>query len=144
MAGIKIYSITNPQGHVYIGQTKDIEKRISKYKRGSSNYCVKVKESINKNGFDSHSIKVLTELPVDTEPFIIDEYERFYITQYKSVGITMMNIYNGGKSGFSIPKKQKQKISNSLLGIKHTEERKKAVSDAVKIWWQKRKNLLCQ
>ena len=55
-----IYKITNPQGEVYIGRTKDIEKRIDLYSRYSTlRPQPKLWESFNCYGFNNHQIEII-------------------------------------------------------------------------------------
>ena len=59
MTGV-IYKITNPQGEVYIGRTKDIEKRIDLYSRYSTlRPQPKLWESFNCYGFNNHQIEII-------------------------------------------------------------------------------------
>jgi len=105
---IGIYKITSPSDKVYIGQSIDIDNRFYTYKRlikrsiGRSLY-----NSLLKYGFDSHEVKIIHELPSDVEQNILNEYERFYISQYKACGVKMMNLTDGGEGS---------------VGYKHTDE----------------------
>lgn len=92
-----IYKITNPEGHVYIGQSTDIAKRWSVHKcrsKGDGLYA-----SIRKYGIDLHKMEIIHELPIDCEKSILLGYEKLYVDQYKSCGISMLNIVEGGVIG---------------------------------------------
>lgn len=80
-----IYKITNPQGRIYIGQTKNIIKRISRYSKG---YCTSQKmlhASINKYGWDKHVIEIVYTCDYQ----FLDFWETHFITFYNSY-----NLYN--------------------------------------------------
>jgi len=74
---IGIYKVTNPDGEVYIGQSKDIEKRFYTHKVNSSNS--KLKESIKKHGANNHLFEVIEECSTD----LLIKRERFFIEIYK-------------------------------------------------------------
>ena len=56
-----IYKITNPKGAIYIGSSKHIEKRFAQYKNLRSNEQHKLRNSINKYGYENHNFEILEE-----------------------------------------------------------------------------------
>ena len=75
-----IYKITNPSGHIYIGQTKDLKKRFQYYQSKSCKCQVKLCNSIKKYGWDSHNIEILEA--VDVKKACVREI--YWIEQYKT------------------------------------------------------------
>jgi group I intron endonuclease len=108
---IGIYKITNPQGKVYIGQSKDIFARFHQYHREDKRSMgVKLAESIDKYGSDNHFYEIVEECDIT----LLDEREKFYINQLNT----------------------KENGLNSTIGgnglIQHSLESRRAISNARK------------
>ncbi|MGN1050579.1 MAG: GIY-YIG nuclease family protein [Selenomonadaceae bacterium] len=87
---IGIYRLTCDQtGKSYIGQSKDIRRRMWEHKRPNSMKNSELKKDILRYGFDSFKQEVLEECPIDR----LDEREKFYIAKYKPE----YNVSIGGK-----------------------------------------------
>jgi group I intron endonuclease len=56
-----IYKITSPSGRVYIGESKDIFKRVYYYKILSCKSQNKLYSSLKKHGWDSHIFEIIEE-----------------------------------------------------------------------------------
>lgn len=56
---IGVYKITNPSQDVYIGSSKDIQKRLSKHRRNSTNKLLKA--SIDKYGWEAHKKEIVLQ-----------------------------------------------------------------------------------
>lgn len=143
-----IYKITNPEGKVYIGLSKNIEKRWKQYKNRVGDSNKKLQESLKYLGYSNHlfEIKELIEYDISlTEQQnnkILRERERYWIKYYKSDNGGLNE--NGGGSGCgSHTSESKQKISEALknkpkpsdFGVnrkkwQHTEEYKEKVKNA--------------
>jgi len=79
---IGIYKITNPIGEVYIGQSKDINRRFLDYKRFTSlNIQKKLAKSFFYYGYLNHSFEILTEC----KPNELNNFENFYQLKYNSI-----------------------------------------------------------
>ena len=101
-----IYKITNPQGEVYIGRTKDLDQRMDLYSRYSTlPKQPKLFESFDLYGFKNHQIEVIE---------ITDNLniEAKYIEEYNSYN----NGFNSNKGGGG--------------PVTHNEETKKKISKA--------------
>lgn len=95
-----IYKITNPCGKIYIGQSKDIESRISRYKKLQ---CCKKQHllyrSFLKYGIENHSFEILEKGEYTKEE--LNSLEKEYIVKYNSFRKTNklgMNLKTGGDS----------------------------------------------
>jgi len=120
MEKIGIYKITSPSGKVYIGQSVDIEKRFKTYLRYSCKSQPKLLSSLRYHGSENHIYEILTicskeELPKQ-EKYFVDLLQTFN----SSHGL---NIRDGGGNQARLSDEQKEKISNSLKGVKHSQER---------------------
>lgn len=58
---IGIYKITSPSGKIYIGSSKNIDKRKEDYRYKRFKYQVKLKASINKYGWENHIFEIIEE-----------------------------------------------------------------------------------
>lgn len=145
--GSCIYKITSPSGRIYIGQSKNIEKRLSYY---SGLQCVeqrKIYASLVKYGWEKHTFEILETCSYSD----IDEREKYWISYYNSSSDANLNILHGGKGSAgrvwnrelrdklrdaNIGRKQSpETIQKRILantGKKRTEETKKKMSEASK------------
>jgi len=106
-----IYKITNPDGKVYIGQSKNIESRFYQHKNNSIN--IGLRESIEKYGVDNHSFEVIEKC----NPNKLLKREKFYIKKYKD---NIFNLEAGRPKSeptkvIRVPLHLKQEIANWLL-----------------------------
>lgn len=85
---IGIYKITNPEGSIYIGQSKDIDRRIYEHK-STAIYPGKslISESYKKYGADNHIFEVVEEC----EEHELNIKERYWQDRYIEMGSTMLN-----------------------------------------------------
>lgn len=132
---VGIYSITSPSGKVYIGQSWNIEKRHKFYYTAKScKQQIGISRSIAKYGYENHIVKTVQELPISVSQKILDEYEIFFIEQFKEGGILLLNMKGGGMGGKlskeTIIKIQlaRSKYPPPTLGKKFSEESKRRMS----------------
>lgn len=73
---IGIYKVTSPKNRVYIGQSKNIEKRINCYKKNyfSVRNQTKLYRSFLKYGVEKHKFEILCECEIEE----LNEKERYY------------------------------------------------------------------
>jgi len=114
---VGIYKITNPKGEVYIGYSKNIEKRLTQHKNLQFKGNIKLRESLTKYGGDSHSFEVIEEINISNLDYrdsnsILRKRERYWINSFQSFK-TGLNENRGG-SGCS----------------SHTEESKRLIGEA--------------
>lgn len=118
-----IYKITSPSNRVYIGQSIDFCSRLSKYRTLACKGQSRLYRSFLKYGFDSHEIKIIHELPKDCSRVTLDDYEIFYIKQYRDCGVEMLNLNGGGKNT-SPSLETRQKLSDFNKGKPKPESQK--------------------
>ncbi len=100
-----IYLLRSSDGLGYVGQTQNLEQRLGIHRTGKSNTTL-IAEAIQDLGWDNFSVEVLEEgLP---NKFWANSREEYWILEYNT-------LYPGGYNG--------------LLGIKHTSDTKKKMSE---------------
>lgn len=135
-----IYQITNPEGKIYIGLSKDIKNRWESYKhytgiaKNSS-----IKFSLKKYGYENHKFEILEEVQGDGKK--LRERERYWIKKTNSL-VEGLNDNRGGSGTLNHTAESKQKISEANSKPKpadfganrkkwqHTEEYKEKVRNA--------------
>lgn len=140
---IGIYAITNKvNSKIYIGQSIDVDRRwndhIKELNNGEhvNNY---LQNAWTKYGQDNFEFGILEEI-FEKE---LNEREEYWICFYKSnIRKFGYNLMSGGNSSRHA-EETKQKISNSLKGIKRTEKQKANIGKGSKnrIPWNKGKSM---
>lgn len=110
-----VYKITNPEGGVYIGQSVNIQYRISDHRRmrGCEKYTPKLYKSFIKFGIDNHVFEVLEVCKREE----LKERERHYQDLYNATGGDNLNCI------LTATKDKKG------VGVSPSEEIRKAVGD---------------
>jgi len=90
-----IYKITNPNGWVYIGKTKNTKNRFNQYKNLNCKSQPALYNSLLKYGYDSHQVEVIHECEYDN----LSKYEIDFISEYNSFH-NGLNATFGGDDGF--------------------------------------------
>lgn len=136
-----IYKITSPTNRIYIGQAKNLRKRIANHKfsmRKEKSNVILI-NSFKKYGFKEHKIEIIEEC----ENEIMNEREIFWIKKLNSFYTDSqlgMNMTTGGEghTGFDkFDEERKIKVlknlykngENPFKGRKHTDEVKKYLSE---------------
>jgi group I intron endonuclease len=138
-----IYKLTSPTGRVYIGRTKNFEKRMGEHKNlsesASSNY--KIHQAIRKYGWDNFQKEILCEVSHKQAPIV----EEQFIKAYNS----FTDGYNSSESGYgggdtygddidkinnmkSILKEKMTGNGNPMYGKSHSEEAKQKQREKAK------------
>jgi group I intron endonuclease len=75
-----IYKITNPEGKIYIGKSKDIEKRFSNYKQLNCKQQPLIFVSLAKYGWLNHKFEIIEECSTK----LLTERENFFIEKFNT------------------------------------------------------------
>ena len=122
---IGVYKITNPIGEIYIGASKNLQRRFKEYKK-SNKYQRKIFESISKYGVENHIFEIIEECSIEK----LNERERYNQEIYNSVekGLNCQYVNTNFKKR-KLSKETCLRISKSLKGkipynkgLKLTEE----------------------
>ena len=109
---IGIYKITNPDGLIYIGKSKDIERRWSEYRRIQFKSQPLLFESLAKYGWVNHIFEVIEECSLKS----LDETEKKYIQKFNTLneGLNLMYPSNNPNKQWIYPEHAKIKKSNTM------------------------------
>ena len=138
---IGIYKIINPIGQVYIGQSRNVEKRLKSYNLDSAKGQKKLYTSFLEFGIDNHTFEPIEEC----ETKDLSKRERFYQMFYESVsnGLNVQlasgneskeNINSGRKTLPDNEKKQlvrvfvKQEVINAFTDAEMQQEISKFIN----------------
>lgn len=114
MSNVGIYKMQSPSGRVYIGQSINMYSRKSAYKRMTCDKQLYLFSSLKKYGFESHNFEVIHPLPKDVSQEVLNDYECLYMELYKSCGVKLLNIRQGGHNGKQAPESiEKSRIANT-------------------------------
>jgi len=117
---IGVYKITNPKNKVYIGSSKDIDKRFNSYKKLKCKSQTRIYASLLKYGVESHNFSILIECNIDE----LFEYEHLYSLHYNSLGVNGLNCeipnFKDIKGEFS--QETKNRMRDAKLGKKLSKE----------------------
>lgn len=128
---VAIYKITSPSGKVYIGQSRRIKDRFAYYKALRTKDQPKLHNSFLKYGVDKHIFELVHELPSDVDQNVLNTYEILYMDLYRSVGIELLNLKEGGSNGKAAPETI-EKLRLLRLGTKYSSETKAKISNSHK------------
>lgn len=95
-----IYLIESPNKKLYIGQSRDINKRFYGYKLLHCKGQPHLFNSLAKHGVDNHIFTIIETCSWND----LNEAERFYIGYFKYLGFELLNIAFGGDSKESVEK----------------------------------------
>lgn len=110
-----IYKITSPTKRVYVGQTRNIKRRISAYKRIDCKAQPKLYNSFKKHGVEKHKFEVIAVCDIEE----MNKYELFYIDLYDSCNThTGLNSVRNSNSPAHISKTARKNIGLSKIGTK--------------------------
>lgn len=122
-----IYKITNPKGQIYIGKSKDIDKRWRGYKKLHYKEQIKLHKSFMDFGIENHVFDVVEICDIKNT----NHKEKYWIAFYNSCNTSCgLNCNKGGAGPLEHTEETKKKIGAASkgnkyrTGHKHTEEGK--------------------
>lgn len=138
MTGV-IYMLRSPKGKIYIGQSKNYEKRMESYRRLQCESQHLLYKELKRHGFDNFTASILGTYPVE----LLNEKEIDFINTYKSC-------YRDSSNGLNILKESYEeycKIKHTLPTYKPTNKTRKIQQctmwgDVIRTWHSSR--VLCK
>lgn len=130
---IGIYKITSPTGRVYIGQSRNIPKRIKAYSQDwflNSDKQPRLRNSIAKYGYRNHKFEVIEYCHL----IDLNKRERYYQDKYNVTSDLGLNcdLTNTEKEVKVRSEETKAKLSKAHKGKTISEETKKKISRTLK------------
>ena len=124
-----VYKHTTPNGKVYIGITK--QKPQTRWRHGEGYiHSTYFYNAIKKYGWENIKHEIIYANLTHDEA---EAYEKALIKEYKSNQKGFgYNLDSGGNVKYEHSEETKEKIRRSHIGIKHTEEAKKKISECKK------------
>ena len=128
---IGIYKITSPTGRIYIGQSRNIPKRIKGYSQDwflNSNKQPRLRNSIKKYGYCNHKFEVAEYCDLKD----LNKRERYYQDKYDVVSNLGLNcdLTHSEKKVKVRSEETKAKLSKAHKGKIISEETKNKISRA--------------
>lgn len=119
---IGIYKVVSPTNRVYIGQSRNIKKRISNYKCLDCKKQKRLYASFLKYGVHNHKFEILEECTIDN----LNTKERYYQDLYEVLSIKGLNctLTEHGLKAMVYSDETRLKMSKSRIGIKLSEKTK--------------------
>ena len=112
-----IYKITSPTNKIYVGQTVDLIRRKSNYKRLNCKSQKKLYNSLKKYGWENHTFDIIEECNLE----ILGSREKYWKLFYNSIK-KGLNIRLDEEKGGNLDKSICDKISKAKKGKKHSKE----------------------
>lgn len=110
---VGIYKITNPKGKVYIGKSKNIEKRFKFYKNiENCKQQRKLYYSLLKYGYNNHKFEIIEECPTEH----LNEKEIYWIKRMNCIYVGL-NLTEGGDGGKLSKESEELRRINSMKSI---------------------------
>jgi group I intron endonuclease len=125
---IGIYKITSPTGKIYIGQSVNILRRFSVYKRNNeSKKQPRLYGSFKKYGVNNHSFEIIENCDVSE----LCKRERYWQDFYDVIGKNGLNacLQKSDDKNYVTSIEVRKKISDSAKGRKHSKETKEKLSN---------------
>lgn len=125
---IGIYKIINPKGNIYIGQSRNIKKRFSTYKKINCKSQTKLYRSFIKYGIEKHIFNILEECSINE----LNIKERYYQMLYNSTNRNGLNciLTNENDKNGTHCNETKAKMSASAKVKIFTKEHRENMSKA--------------
>lgn len=142
---IGIYRITSPSGKIYIGQSRDIQKRMEVYRRMKSKSQTKIHNSFLKYGLDKHVFEIVCLCEMEE----LNDLECYYMKLYDSFNSESgLNLKIGGNVNVKISDETRKRQSDSHKGQVAWNKGKKSSPETIeklklinkgKIWTEEEK-----
>lgn len=110
-----IYKLTSPSGKVYIGESKNVKKRIESYKYLLCKKQFKVYNSLQKYGWDAHTFEIIEECEIDELKCRERYWQDYYDVMCQDKGLNLRLTECGELKG-EMTEAQKRHLSEIMKG----------------------------
>lgn len=122
-----IYSVENPVGSVYIGQSRNLAKRLAAHRSGNLRCQTPLTDSYAKYGPDLHVITIIQLMDDDVPQDDLNSAEEYYLNTVRYCGCRVLNVREAGSKG-----KHSEETKRKLSMHRHSEPSRLAMSLAKK------------
>ena len=137
MSKCVIYMVTSPSNRIYIGQSRNVKKRVEQYRKLNCKTQPVLINSFLKYGVDNHIFEIIEECDL-SEMNIRERYWQEYHNSLAPNGLNSMLTETNAKTR-TVSKETSRKLSESKLGAKNpmygtkkSDEEKKNLSNKFK------------
>lgn len=125
-----IYKITSPSGKIYIGQSKDIKTRWSRYRNSQYNRQPRICNSLKKYGAENHQFDIIEYCSEDD----LDCSERFWQDEFDVMGKNGLNcvLTQCGEKRQVMAREARDRAANKRRGHKNSPETIMRMREAAK------------
>ena len=134
-----IYKITSPSGKIYIGESKNVHKRFSKYRNYICEDQTKLYRSLKKYNVENHIFEIIEECLFEDLLCRERHWQDFYDVCNRSVGLNLKLTQCGDKKQV-LSEESITKIilstsgeNNHFYGKKHSEESISVIREKAKL-----------
>lgn len=111
---IGIYKLTSPSGKSYIGQSRDIKRRLGRYRISQCNGQPGIYRAIKKYGWDAILVEILCECSADD----LNSMEVHYIEKFNTLSPGGYNMNTGGGFDYTFSEETRRRMSEAAKGVK--------------------------
>jgi group I intron endonuclease len=126
---VGIYKITNPTGKIYIGQSVNIDKRKSAYKRMKCEDQPSIYRSLKKHGWENHIFEIIEECNICDLQTKEIYWKKYYLNEINGDWSKVLFCKLDDGPGGHLTEDIKQKISVATTGKKRSNEFKKFIRE---------------
>jgi group I intron endonuclease len=123
--------ICNITEKVYIGQSNNLEYRLSQYKHLAVLNQVKIYRSLKKYGFENHKFEIIETID-NYDQDILDQKEQYYMDLFRENGYVLLNLREAGNHGIH-SEETKRKISLGNKGKHFNQKRSLATIEKIRL-----------
>jgi group I intron endonuclease len=119
-----VYKITSPNGKIYVGSSRNLDKRIEKYRNIRDIRQPLLKESLKTYGFENHVLEIIEK---DLNEKELHKSERKHGVEFDVLGINGLNciLPSDGEN----PSLYREELILKFSSRKHTLETRKKMSE---------------
>lgn len=122
-----IYKITSPTGRVYIGESKDLKRRVRDYNRTLAVGQNKLERSLSKYGIEFHIFEVIELCNFEDLKCRERYWQDYYNSMYNGLNCVLTEC---GELKREISQEHRDRISALFKGVPKTEEHKQKIGNA--------------